>query len=122
MKKKFRVIIDGEVYDVEVEIEEGATPVEALVSALQTGTITRVTPQPRVKGAVTSPIAGRVAEVVVREGDEVGPDDVVVVLESMKTQVKVKAGAAGVVEKVYVAPGMAVKQGDPLVKVASAQK
>ncbi len=122
MKKKFRVIIDGEVYDVEVEIEEGASPVETLVSALQTGTITRVTPQPRVKGAVTSPIAGRVAEVVVKEGDEVGPDDVVVILESMKTQVKVKAGAAGVVEKVYVSPGMAVKQGDPLVKVAAAQK
>ncbi len=122
MKKKFRVIIDGEVYDVEVEIEEGASPVETLVSALQTGTITRVTPQPRVKGAVTAPIAGRVVEVPVKEGDLVSPDDVIAVLESMKTQVKVKAGVAGRVEKVYVSPGSAVKQGEPLVKVAEAKE
>jgi len=118
VKKKFRVIIDGEVYDVEVEIEEGASPVEALVSALQTGTITRVTPQPRIRGAVTAPIAGRVVDILVGEGDSVKPDDVVVVLESMKTQVQVKAGVEGVVKEVYVTRGAAVKQGDPLLRVA----
>lgn len=117
VKKKFRVIIDGEVYDVEVEIEEGLSPVQTLVSTLQTGTIRRVEPAAPVKGAVVAPITGRLVEVKVGKGDVVGKDDVVAILEAMKTQVEVKAGLDGVVEEVLAQPGTPIKQGQIILRI-----
>lgn len=117
VKKKFRVIIDGEVYDVEVEIEEGMSPVQTLVSTLQTGTIRRVEPVVPTKGAVVAPITGRLVEIKVNKGDKVQKNDVVAILEAMKTQVEVKAGIDGVVEEVLTQPGTSIRQGQPILRI-----
>ena len=121
MKKKFRVIIDGEVYEVEVEIEEGLSPVQTLATALQTGRISRVQPKRPEKGTVTAPITGKLVELKVSPGDPVEKNDVIAILEAMKTQIEVKAGVKGVVEKVYVNQGDPVKQGDPIVRIREAE-
>lgn len=117
-KKKFRVVLDGEMYEVEVEIEEPAN-LESLLQAFKTGVVKRVSAEvseaKMVAGAIPSPITGRVVEVRVKPGDEVNRDMVVAVLEAMKTRVEVKATREGVVREVLVSEGVTVKQGQPLI-------
>lgn len=63
---------------------------------------------------VRAPMVGMVAEVLVAVGDAVAVDDELVVIESMKMQIPVTAALAGTVTALYVEPGRAVQEGDPL--------
>lgn len=118
MKKRFIVVLDGEVYEVEVEVPESASPLEAVLSVFQTGVVKRVEPPPVGRGVVRAPITGKVSRINVRRGDRVEKGATLVLMESMKTVVEVKSDTAGIVEEVYVKEGAAVKQGDPLVKLS----
>lgn len=122
MVKKFRVILDGELYEVEVDIEEGVSDLEALLQAFKTGVVKSVTAEAvaagTVEGGVPAPITGRVVEVRVKRGDRVERGTTVAVLEAMKTKVEVKANKSGVVQEVLVKEGSVVKQGQPLLILA----
>lgn len=118
MRKRFLVVIDGEAYEVEVEIPEGAAPLEAMLTVFQSGVVRRVEPPPTGRGVVRAPITGRVVEVKVQSGASVRRGDPLVLIESMKTIVEVKSDVDGVVEEVMVGQGSAVKQGDPLLKIS----
>lgn len=117
MKKRFKVVLDGEVYEVEVEVEEPAN-LESLLQAFKAGVVKRVSAEvsgaKAIEGAIPSPITGRVVEVKVKPGDRIDRDTVVVVLEAMKTRVEVKATREGIVKEVLVSEGITVKQGQPL--------
>ena len=58
-----------------------------------------------------------VIELCVAPGDEVGPDDPVVVVESDKASMEIAAGAAGVVEAVLVEIGAAVTEGQAIAQL-----
>src|SRR5262245_18167471 len=60
---------------------------------------------------VRSPLRGSVVRVVAAPGTRVEPSSPVVIVESMKMEYVVEAGAAGTVGKVVVAPGDAVGSG-----------
>ncbi len=47
-------------------------------------------------------------------GDEVGPGDAVMILESMKMEIPVCAEAAGTITEISVQPGDVVREGDVL--------
>ena len=51
-------------------------------------------------------------------GEQVAEGQVCVILESMKMEMPVEAPSAGKVEKVHVAEGQAVNEGDVLVTLA----
>ncbi len=68
---------------------------------------------------VVSPIPGTVVTVDVAVGDRVVATTVVAVVESMKMEHPVPAGADGSVAAVVAAPGDLVSAGDPLVVVAN---
>jgi len=118
LKKRFIVVLDGEVYEVEVETPEGASPLETVLSVFQTGIVKRIEPPPVGKGVVRAPITGKVSRVNVEAGDRVEKGATLVLIESMKTVVEVKSDAEGLVEEVYVKEGAVVKQGDPLVRLS----
>ena len=59
-----------------------------------------------------------VIEICVAVGDEVGPDDALIVIESDKASMEVPAPFAGAVEEVLVAVGDRVNAGDPIARVA----
>jgi urea carboxylase len=61
--------------------------------------------------AITAPLAARVWSVPVAEGDTVGADDVVVVLEAMKTETALRAPGPGAVTRLLCAPGELVTPG-----------
>ena len=68
---------------------------------------------------IHSPMTGRVIEVLVAEGEEVGAGDVVVVIESMKMENEVICDVDGSVSVVHVTEDQAVSEGDRLVEVGT---
>lgn len=67
---------------------------------------------------VRAEISATVATVAVEAGQQVGPSDAVVHLESMMVVVPVYAGSAGIVVEVLVSDGDVVHEGDPLLSIA----
>ena len=63
---------------------------------------------------VRAEMAATVWKVVAQEGDQVGPDDVLVILESMKMEIPVSAETAGTVRSLPVPEGALVQEGDVL--------
>ncbi len=68
-------------------------------------------------GIVSAPIPGAISEVLVKEGETVEADQILVVLESMKMLMEFRAPSAGTVEKVLVEKGQMVEKGDELVRL-----
>ena len=66
---------------------------------------------------VSAEIVANVLSVDVAVGDTVGPQDSVVLLESMKMEIPVLADVTGTVVEIVVAPGDVVTEGDPLVVI-----
>lgn len=68
-------------------------------------------------GSIRAPMPSVVVEVKVRVGDVVKKGDVVIVLESMKTETVLRAAVDGTVENVGCATGEMVEEGRELVGI-----
>jgi acetyl-CoA carboxylase biotin carboxyl carrier protein len=66
---------------------------------------------------VVAEIVGNVGEVLVTVGDQVGAEDPVVLLESMKMEIPVLAEVAGTVVALAVAVGDLVQEGDAIAEI-----
>jgi len=73
--------------------------------------------QPVNPGAVTSFIPGTIIDVLVTEGQSVREGDVVVILDAMKMQNRLKSHLEGTVIKVNVKKGDRVPKGAVLIEV-----
>lgn len=67
---------------------------------------------------VTAPLPGTVTQILVKEGQTVSASDTVCMLEAMKMENSISAGAAGTVKAIRVQQGAQVQQGDVLVELA----
>ncbi len=67
---------------------------------------------------VCAHITGTVWKIEVKQGDDVAEGQSCVILESMKMEMPVEAPRAGKVDRVVVAEGQAVNEGDVLVTLA----
>jgi methylmalonyl-CoA carboxyltransferase small subunit len=65
-----------------------------------------------------SPVTGLVIKVNVKPGQEIQPNDVIMVLEAMKMETSITAHHAGTAKSVNVAPGDPVKLHQILVELA----
>lgn len=72
---------------------------------------------PAQRDLITAPIPGRVIGALVEEGEKVKAGDPLVVLESMKMEVAVRADRDAEVKEVLVTEGTAVKRGQGLVRL-----
>lgn len=70
---------------------------------------------------VLAPMPSKVVRVMVKVGDSVKQGQTLVVLESMKMEVKVNASAPGVVESIAVKQGQVIKDGERLMIVQPMQ-
>ncbi|WP_432558578.1 biotin/lipoyl-containing protein [Granulicoccus sp. GXG6511] len=121
---KLKVTVNGTPYTVEVDVEPEEQP--GLGSLLTTG-VRHPGPTPTAptsasvkgasKNAVVAPLAGSVAQVLVKAGDKIDADQVLVVLEAMKMETEITAPQAGMVSVVHVEPGQAVQGGQALVEL-----
>ena len=113
---KLQIGIDGKSYEVEVEItEDDAAPRPHYIPAQAGPTVlTAGAPVGAPKAATDapvadeakvcrSPIAGMVTRVNVQAGQQIQPNDLLLVLEAMKMETNVTSPVAGKVKKVRVA-------------------
>ena len=66
---------------------------------------------------VTAELTGNLWKIVVGEGQQVGADETLMILESMKMEIPVTAPKAGRVTKIHVHEGQAVQEGQLLAEV-----
>ncbi len=68
-------------------------------------------------GAAESPMPGQVLRILVSEGQDIVAGDPLVILEAMKMEQTIRAGADGVVESIRVKAGQVVSPGDVLIQI-----
>ena len=130
MKKRMRITVNGQTYDVEAEIlddDQAASPAPAATVSVGSGgaaVTPAAAPKPKVvssggaAGVVPSPIAGTVVSIAKPAGSQVAEGEVLLVLEAMKMNTEVTAPSAGTVSVVSVAQGDSVEEGQALVTIA----
>ncbi len=134
---KYKVTLNGRVYEVEVEAGQAmllaeyeaiapaapaaapAAPAAAAPAAAPAAPTAApaggaVTAQGEVIGA---PMPGTILKVNVQQGQAVKAGDVLCVLEAMKMENEIKAINAGTITQVVTARGATVNTGDPLVVI-----
>lgn len=132
MSNKYRVVVDGTAYTVEVEaLGAGASaPVAAPASpvAAPAPAAPAAAPAPEAPAApaavaegattVTAPMPGKILSLKVNVGDTVNNGDLVLLLEAMKMENEVFATAGGKVTEIRVKSGDSVNTGDVLLVIA----
>ena len=96
--KKYRVTVNGTVYEVELEEITGAVPAAPAAPAGD-------------GEKITSPMPGTILSVNVAPGQSVRKGDVLMVLEAMKMENEIMCPRDGVVGSVQAAKGAAVESG-----------
>ena len=134
--RKFKVVVNGEAYEVELE-EIGAAPDRAATpgpkrvdEAKTPGPAVRQpepqkekapSPAPKPAGPgekVIAPLPGTVLEVPVSPGDKVSEGDLVVVIEAMKMENEIVAPVSGTVSEVLCGKGDVVQADDVLLVIS----
>jgi methylmalonyl-CoA carboxyltransferase small subunit len=127
---KLQIGIDGKSYEVEVEIvEDDTAPKPHYIPAKPSATVvvagspaagasTAAEPEGPVDESKVcrSPVAGMVTRVNVQPGQQIQPNDLLLVLEAMKMETNVVSPVAGKVKKVTVAESDGVKLNQVLVE------
>ncbi|MDD4237091.1 MAG: biotin/lipoyl-binding protein [Desulfotomaculaceae bacterium] len=134
--QNFKITVNGEVYEVEVEAIGGspavaapppAAPVAApppapAPAAPAAAPAPTAAPKPSGGGgggggALCAPMPGTILDVKVKVGDAVKLGDVLLILEAMKMENELQADKAGTVKEVKVTKGQAVNGGDQLIVI-----
>jgi biotin carboxyl carrier protein len=126
------VRVDGEMFGVRLErdaqeVDRGPAPVMSMAANPVAPAASPAMPSPVTKGpakppaatdgkVLTAPMPGVVLAVRVKAGDRVKRGEEMVLLESMKMELNILAGADGVVKKVCVTEGQNVAHGAILVE------
>lgn len=108
--KKYRVNVNGTVYEVELEeITGAAAPIAA--SAVAPASAAPVSSAPAGGEQITSPMPGNILSVNISAGDTVKKGQVLMILEAMKMENEIMSPCDGKVVSVSVSKGAAVESG-----------
>lgn len=123
---KLNITVEGKTYLVEVEVADpeptvSHNPAYSPRAAIPAPPASRTNGAPPASDvtdekAIKSPLTGVVNAIEVRAGEDVAPDQAVVVLEAMKMLTTITSPSAAKIKQVLVAQGDAVKQGQVLVE------
>ena len=117
MSSKYRVVVDGTAYTVEVE-SLGAGAAMPAPAAPAAAPAAPAPAAPAEGSQVTAPMPGKILNVKVNVGDSVKEGDLVLLLEAMKMENEVFASATGKVVQIPVKSGDSVNTGDVLMVIA----
>ena len=128
MLRKFKIKVDGQEYQVEME-EIGAVapaaPAAPVAPAAPAAPAVEAAPAPAAPVASTpagadampSPMPGNILRVLVNVGDTVSENQPLMILEAMKMENEIVAAKAGVVAGIHVKEGQVVNPGDALITI-----
>ena len=105
--KKYRVNVNGTVYEVDVEDISGAAPVAAPAAAPVAAPVSA----PAGGEQVTSPMPGNILAVNVAAGDTVRKGQVLMILEAMKIENEIMCPCDGKIVSGSVTKGATVESG-----------
>lgn len=112
--KKYRVNVNGTVYEVGVELIGEGEAVQAAAAPKAAPAAAPAPAAPVAAGAgqaVKSPMPGTILAVNVKEGETVKRGQVLVILEAMKMENEIQAPCDGVVTGLTVTNGVTVEAG-----------
>lgn len=122
--KKYRVNVNGEMFEIEVELlgEVPTAPAAAPAPAVAPAPAAAPAPAPAAAPAaatgagesVSCPMPGTILAVNVNVGDTVSEGQVLFILEAMKMENEIMAPKAGKITSVGVVKGASVQSGDAL--------
>ena len=124
--RKFNITVNGKTYEVDVEEVGGvatSAPAPAAAPAPAPAPAPAAAPAtPKATGSmgatkVTAPMPGTVVSIKVNVGDKVESGTLVAVLEAMKMENEIFAGADGVIASINANAGDSVSTGDVLVSI-----
>lgn len=127
MSNKYRVVVDGTAYTVEVESLGAGAAIPAPSAPVAPSAPAAPAPAPAAPAApsapaegsqVVAPMPGKILNVKVNVGDSVNEGDLVLLLEAMKMENEVFASATGKVVQIPVKSGDSVNTGDVLMVIA----
>lgn len=123
--EQVRVSVDGEVFTVGVETVAEAAPA---VSIPAPGPAARPPSPPKpalsrpaaaaTRRVMKAPLPGVIKSIAVRPGQQIAPNDELLIIEAMKMDNVIRAPREGVIETIYVAEGRQVAYGEPLLDFA----
>lgn len=105
--KKYRVTVNGTVYEVELEELTGAAPAPVSAPAAAPAPATA----PAAGEQITAPMPGTILAVNVSAGQAVKKGEVLMILEAMKMENEIMCPRDGVVASVHTSKGSAVESG-----------
>ena len=108
--KKYRVNVNGTVYEVELEEITGAAAA-APVAAAPAAPAAPVAAAPAGGEKVSAPMPGNILAVNVATGDTVKRGQVLMILEAMKMENEIMAPCDGTIASVHTSKGSAVESG-----------
>ncbi len=126
MRRKFKVVVDGKEYIVEIEelgeatqmSQQSVAPAQPKYEPKPAAVSAPKAPEVKVEGgAVTAPMPGKILDIKVNKGDKVKAGDVLVILEAMKMENEIVAPKDGVVKEINVNVGDNVDRGTVLVVI-----
>ena len=109
--KKYRVNVNGTVYEVELEEITGGAAAAPAAAAAPVATPAAPASAPAGGEQITSPMPGNIRSVNVSAGDTVKKGQVLMILEAMKMENEIMSPCDGKVVSVSVAKGAAVESG-----------
>ena len=126
MIRKFRVKVEDETFQIEVE-EIGAmgTPSPVMAAPIEeiAAPVPRVEAQPKpVKvaaalGIITAPLPGKVSSLEVKPGDLLKRGDLLLMIEAMKMENELFAPYDCTIKQVYITVGQMVETGERLLEI-----
>ena len=109
--KKYRVNVNGTVYEVELEEITGGAAAAPAAAAAPVATPAAPASAPAGGEQITSPMPGNIPSGNVSAGDTVKKGQVLMILEAMKMENEIMSPCDGKVVSVSVAKGAAVESG-----------
>ncbi|MCL2391821.1 MAG: biotin/lipoyl-binding protein [Oscillospiraceae bacterium] len=133
--KNYKVTVNGNTYEVDVEEVGGvaevksvqaAAPVQKATLAPKPAPVSKPAPAPAKKadapaGAaenVLAPLPGVVLSVNVKVGDKIKANQVLLIFEAMKMENEIVADRAGTIKEIFVTKGDMLDSGTPVVSIA----
>ena len=127
MLRKFKIKVDGQEYQVEMEeigavapaapVAPVAAPAAPAAPTVEAAPAAPVAATPAGADAMPSPMPGNILRILVNVGDTVTENQPLMILEAMKMENEIVAAKAGVVAGIHVKEGQVVNPGDALITI-----